>query len=97
MEQALQGYEDALDNTVQIARLCEYEMAFGRYKYPVFQVQGGKNLNELLTEDSREGLKERLVQKKGEEGELADTVAREYRDRLDFELGKSARVYEWWK
>jgi len=86
MEQALQGYEDALANTVQIARLCEYEMEFGRYKYPVFQVQGEKSLNELLTEDSQKGLKERLAQKKDEEGDLAETVAREYRERLDFEL-----------
>ncbi|MBE9572077.1 MAG: DNA polymerase III subunit alpha, partial [Proteobacteria bacterium] len=86
MEQALQGYEDALANTVQIARLCEYEMEFGRYKYPVFQVQGEKSLNELLTEDSRKGLTERLAQKKDEEGDLAETVAREYSERLDFEL-----------
>ncbi len=86
MEQALQGYEDALANTVQIARLCEYEMEFGRYKYPVFQVQGEKSLNELLTEDSRKGLKERLAQKKDEEGDVAKTVALEYRERLDFEL-----------
>jgi DNA polymerase-3 subunit alpha len=87
MEQALQGYEDALDITSQIAHLCKYEMAFGHYKYPVFQVQREKNLNELLTEESVKGLKERLAQKKDEEDGLTDTVAKEYRERLDFELG----------
>ena len=30
------GFPEALDNTGEIARLCQYEMEFGRYKYPVF-------------------------------------------------------------
>jgi DNA polymerase-3 subunit alpha len=87
MALALQDYEDALDNTVQIAQRCRYEMEFGHYKYPVFQVQGTKGLNEMLTEDSQKGLKERLTQKKGEEGELTEKVVQEYLDRLNFELG----------
>jgi DNA polymerase-3 subunit alpha len=86
MELALQGYTDALDNTVQIARLCRYEMEFGHYKYPVFQVQGTKGLNEMLTEESQIGLEQRLAQKKEEEGELEEEVVREYQERLNFEL-----------
>ena len=86
MALALQGYEDALDNTVQIAQLCRYEMEFGHYKYPVFQVQGTKGLNEMLTEESQKGLEQRLAQKKEEEGELHEEVVREYQERLDFEL-----------
>ena len=87
MEEALQGYEDAIANTVQIARRCRYEMKFGHYKYPVFQVQGKTTLNEMLTEASQRGLEERLEQKRAEEGELSEGVAREYRERLDSELG----------
>ncbi|UCF81922.1 MAG: DNA polymerase III subunit alpha [Desulfobacteraceae bacterium] len=86
MELALQGYEDALDNTARIAQLCRYEMEFGHYKYPVFQVQGTKGLNEMLTEESQKGLEQRLAQKKEEEGDLAEEVVREYQERLDFEL-----------
>jgi DNA polymerase-3 subunit alpha len=86
MEEALQGYEGALDNTNQIARRCQYAMEFGHYKYPVFQVQGKKSLNELLTEESQQGLEERLTQKIDEEGELSEQKAQEYRERLNFEI-----------
>ena len=86
MEEALQGYEGALDNTNQIARRCQYAMEFGHYKYPVFQVQGKKSLNELLTEESQQGLEERLTQKIDEEGELSEQKVQEYRERLNFEI-----------
>lgn len=86
MEAALQGYEDALENTAEIARRCKYEMEFGHYKYPVFQVQDKTSLNEMLTEASQRGLAERLEQKRAEAGELAEGVEREYRERLDSEL-----------
>jgi DNA polymerase-3 subunit alpha len=39
MEEALPGFEEALDNTCRIADQCRYDMVFGRYKYPVFQVR----------------------------------------------------------
>jgi DNA polymerase-3 subunit alpha len=86
MEEALQGYEDALENTVKIASSCQYEMEFGHYKYPVFQVQGETSLNDMLGEESRRGLEERLAQKKADEGECSEDVIREYRERLDSEL-----------
>ena len=86
MERALQGFEDALDITVQIARRCQFEMEFGRYKYPVFQVQGKRSLNEMLTDESRKGLAERLAQKKSDEGEQPQELMREYQERLDYEL-----------
>ena len=87
MESALGGndYSEALDNTMQIARLCQYEMEFGQYKYPVFQVPAGKSLEEMLLEEAQKGLKRRLTQKE-EEGEVSSDLKREYRERLDFEL-----------
>ncbi|MBC8460389.1 MAG: DNA polymerase III subunit alpha [Deltaproteobacteria bacterium] len=86
MEQALQGFEDAFANTVQIANRCQYKMEFGRYKYPVFHLPENRNLNDVLIEKAQKGIKARLTQKKEEEGDLSEESVREYHDRLDFEL-----------
>ncbi|MEJ2726537.1 MAG: DNA polymerase III subunit alpha, partial [Deltaproteobacteria bacterium] len=85
MERALPGFEDAIENTAQVARLCNYEMEFGRYKYPVFQVPGDKSLDQLLSEAAERGLEGRLSEL-GEEGPLSEEMIREYRERLAFEL-----------
>ncbi len=86
MEEALKGYSMALDNTGLISGLCNYEMPFGQYKYPVFQVPGQKSLNELLVEEAEAGLKGRLEQKAEDEGSLSDEVKEVYGARLAFEL-----------
>ncbi len=86
MEKTLQGFEDALANTVQIANRCEYKMKFGRYKYPVFHLPENQSLNDVLVEKTQKGIEIRLTQKKQEEGNLSEEVVREYHERLDFEL-----------
>jgi DNA polymerase-3 subunit alpha len=87
MEKSLgEGYSEALDNTAQIADLCQYEMEFGDYKYPVFHTEGDKNLDELITEEAEKGLEQRLAQREREEGTIAPEEKEEYRDRLAFEL-----------
>jgi len=88
MESALGGEEfaEALDNTREISHRCSYEMEFGRYKYPVFQVPDHVNLNDFLAEAARKGLKERLGQLEEVEGPLSSALTGEYRDRLEFEL-----------
>ena len=86
MELALEGFEDALANTVELASRCRYEMEFGRYKFPQFQVPGGRSLNDTFTEEVQKGLEKRLTEKEAEEGPQSEEVIREYRERLDFEL-----------
>jgi DNA polymerase III subunit alpha len=87
METSLgEGYEEALDNTVLIARRCDYQMEFGKYKYPVFNTQGKKDLNELITEEARAGLIKRLEQREMEDGPIAPEIRKEYEDRLAYEL-----------
>jgi DNA polymerase III subunit alpha len=86
MEEALRGYEDALDNTVRVAERCDYQMTFGQYKFPVFRSEDNQGLDEMLTRKAREGLEKRLAQKEAEEGLLSEAVLAEYRDRLEFEL-----------
>ncbi len=89
MESSLDGggYTEALDNTVGIARRCEYEMEFGQYKYPVFTVPDKRSLEEMLAEEAQKGLKRRLAQKEEEEGTaISSELVTEYRERLHFEL-----------
>ena len=89
MEELLGDYQEALDNTGEIARLCRYEMEFGKYKYPVFCSSDSTqeaNLDEMLAGEARKGLSRRLeILAKGGEPVSAETVE-EYRERLEFEL-----------
>lgn len=82
----LDGFQDAINNTIQVASRCNYEMKFGQYKYPVFNVPKGRTLDEILSQDARKGLKRRLREKEQDEGPLPTEMTREYRDRLRFEL-----------
>ncbi len=86
MASALPGFEEALDNTAAVADRCDYEMEFGRYKYPVFHIEGNLSLDETLTRDAHKGLKTRLEEKKAEGLSINRETIREYRERLDFEL-----------
>ena len=64
MEENLRDFPEALDNTLQVARLCNFEMEFGRYKYPVFSSgrEGeGLNLEALIDQEARKGLLARLA------------------------------------
>jgi DNA polymerase-3 subunit alpha len=88
MESALGGedYTEALDNTMQIARRCNYEMEFGQYKYPVFKVPDKRSLNDILAEEAQKGLEKRLAQKEDEEGSISSDLIKEYEERLGFEI-----------
>jgi len=88
MESALRGdgFGEALDNTVDIARRCQFEMEFGQYKYPVFHVPEKTSLNEMLVQEAKKGLKARLNKKETDEGTLPSELKKEYLERLSFEL-----------
>ncbi|MFO7783210.1 MAG: DNA polymerase III subunit alpha [Desulfatiglandales bacterium] len=87
MLKSLEGYEEALGNTADIARRCDFEMVFGEYKYPMFQTGNDHNLDDILIQESNEGLKERLRERVEREGALSPELVREYEERLDYELG----------
>ncbi|MGM0664958.1 MAG: DNA polymerase III subunit alpha [Thermodesulfobacteriota bacterium] len=87
MLKSLEGYEEALGNTADIGRRCDFEMVFGEYKYPVFQTGNDQNLDDILIQESNEGLKERLRERVEREGALSPELVREYEERLDYELG----------
>ena len=92
MLKSLGGYEEALDNTVDVADRCRFEMVFGEYKYPVYQTKDPRSLEDILDEEAREGLKKRLAAKEEEEGPLAPELVGEYEKRLDYELGVIIRM-----
>ena len=89
MEASLFGpeWEEALDATVEISRRCEFQLEFGNYKYPVFQLPGRQSLEELLAESAQKGLAQRLRQKEQKGVVLSPEQSLEYRERLDYELG----------
>ena len=87
MAEALPDFKDAIANTVQVSRRCHYEMEFGQYKYPVFQVPAGQSLDDILMEKSWKGFEKRIAPEGKEEGPLSEEVLREYRERLEYELG----------
>ena len=82
----LDEFPEALDNTLNIAKRCNYEMQFGQYKYPVFQMSGDLSLEEKFEKEAREGLEKRLVRKEALEGSLSPELKKEYEDRLTYEL-----------
>ncbi len=86
MEEALPHDGEALDNTRHVASLCQYEMRFGEYKFPVFKAPEEQSLDDMLIERSRLGLERRLAQKADEEGPIDPEVLREYEERLQYEL-----------
>ena len=88
MEELLGEYPEALENTAEVARRCQFEMEFGKYKYPVFcssDTTRGLNLDEMLVEEARKGLSKRL-ETLSAQGEVPGEAAEEYRTRLEFEL-----------
>jgi DNA polymerase-3 subunit alpha len=86
MASDLDGFSEALGNTVEIAKKCNYEMAFGQYKYPVFQVAANVSLEEKLEKEAREGLDKRLARKQALDGSLSAELKVEYEDRLTYEM-----------
>jgi DNA polymerase-3 subunit alpha len=80
-------WQESLDNTVEIARRCDFHMEFGNYKYPVFRVPDQRSLEDLLKESAAKGLTQRLAQKEHEGIHLSADQVQEYKERLDYELG----------
>jgi DNA polymerase-3 subunit alpha len=89
----VKGYEDmvsafpdapqCVDETVRLAERCNLEMKFGNNKFPVYQVPKDRTLDDVLAEDARRGLDERLATFRAN-GRTIDEDA--YRERLESEI-----------
>jgi DNA polymerase III subunit alpha len=86
MASDLAEFPEALDNTIEIAKRCHYEMQFGQYKYPVFTVSGDLSLEETLEQEARKGLDKRLARKESLEGPMTGELKGQYEERLAYEL-----------
>ncbi len=72
---------EALENSVEIARRCVFELELGNTSLPRFPIPGELTEEEYLRQSAREGLVERI-----DELGLDETQQVEYFQRLDFEL-----------
>jgi DNA polymerase-3 subunit alpha len=86
MASDLDEFSEARKNTLNVAERCNYEMEFGHYKYPVFQVSGDLSLDEKFAEEAKEGLENRLARKETLEGSISSELRHEYEKRLAYEL-----------
>ncbi|MGE5247980.1 MAG: DNA polymerase III subunit alpha [Verrucomicrobiota bacterium] len=77
---------DALSNTLLIAERCRVKIELGVNKIPEFSLPPGETAESRLRKDATEGLRQRLEERAVREGGVAETVAEEYRRRLEYEL-----------
>ncbi len=71
---------EALTNTVEIARRCNFRLDFTRYFLPDFPLPEGQDVDQVLRERAHTGLEERLRR-------IDPARRQEYLDRLELELG----------
>jgi len=77
---------EALENSVEIARRCNVELALGRHFLPAFPVPAGKDVHGWFEERSREGLEARLDVLERIPGREPCAARGVYRERLQKEL-----------
>ncbi|MEO8001594.1 MAG: DNA polymerase III subunit alpha, partial [Arenimonas sp.] len=83
MQDLFSDIPEALQNTVELAKRCNYELTLGTYYLPQFPVPAEHTLDSWIRATSHEGLKKRLAKHAPANGR---TIA-EYEERLDIELG----------
>jgi DNA polymerase-3 subunit alpha len=91
MRSAFPELDEAIDNTLDIARRCTLELQFGRYQFPVYQVSAGITLEQQLERDARAGLDERLAVLAQQPDWRAERE-NVYRERLAVELDVIQRM-----
>lgn len=76
------GYEEALETTSEIADKCELEIELGGRHLPGFTSPDGMTNEEYLRKLCSDGMKKRF----------GDHPAKEYADRLEYEIGVIAKM-----
>ncbi|MBI3898590.1 MAG: DNA polymerase III subunit alpha [Gammaproteobacteria bacterium] len=92
MQQLFADVPEALANTVEIARRCNYRLEFGKYYLPKFEAagsSGGEDVNDVLRRNSYEGLAQRMASMA--DAERAAKLS-SYQERLDLEIGVIAKM-----
>lgn len=77
---------EAIANTVRIAERCNLELDFKTYHFPQYIKPADKSLDDVLEEQSYEGLKERLVTVRAKYPDITPEQEQGYYERLRIEL-----------
>lgn len=85
MQAAFSHCPEAVSNTLEIARRCQFEMRFGKYQFPVFRTPDGESLEAYLERLAWEGLERRLSAYRGRP-DWDPAREPQYRARLKEEL-----------
>ena len=81
MSEELEGFEDALDESVRISERCGFEFRNDGYRFPEYVPPEGKSLDEFMREISSGNLEKMLREK-----EIPEESRETYRERLRSEL-----------
>jgi len=68
---------EACDNTLAIAERCQFEMEFGKPKYPAYEAPSGTTREAYLRDLCYEGLRQRYGERAGTDPELQERLAYE--------------------
>ncbi|MCP3177517.1 DNA polymerase III subunit alpha [Desulfuromonas sp. KJ2020] len=86
MTQLFRHVPEAISNTVAIAERCNLELDFSTYHFPQYEKPQDKSLDEVLAEDSRKGLDERIADIRKIRPDFSAEEEQIYRVRLEREL-----------
>src|SRR3990167_4628603 len=81
MEQVFAAHPEVLENTLKIAKQCQFELALGKIQLPHYELPSGITAQEKLEQLCGQGLRARYSQ-----------VTSEISDRLAYELGVIAKT-----
>ena len=90
MQQLFADIPEALQNTVEIARRCSFDLKLGHSVLPAFPVPDGQDEEEFLVSEAEQGLAAKLETKfsrESIEGNDRKIAAAPYNERLEIELG----------
>lgn len=95
MVELFKDLPEALDNTVKIAKKCNFLSTKVKPLLPIFECPDGKTQDEFITEEAHKGLAERMAKHVYFEGmteEQKQEIDKKYYDRLEYELSVIKRM-----
>ena len=92
MRAAFAEFPQAIDNTVDLAKRCDFKMSFGQYQFPDFAVPEDETLEDVLEKEARQGLERRLAALRRHDRQWREERVPEYLDRLAIELDVIKRM-----
>ena len=82
---------EALQNTVEISKLCNLEIDLGKFFLPDFDVPEGKSNEDMLRESAEQGLKNRIEFIESSVNKY-DIHKEKYAERLEYELNMICKL-----